>query len=66
MSRRQKRYLVKDDTSVRTSPDPDAPDEWIHFLAGDVVVDPPKHADVEGWLASGHWEIADEAEVSDE
>lgn len=66
MPKRKQKYLVKDDTSVRVSPDPAEPDEWIHYAAGDVVSDPPKHADVEGWLASGHWElVTDEPEVSE-
>jgi len=60
--RKPRRYLVKDDTSVRVSPDPDAPDEWIHYLAGQTVSDPPKHADVEGWVKSGHWIPLDDEE----
>ena len=50
-------YRVESDTSVRRSADPDSPewDEWLHYAAGDVVTNPPEHADVDGWLASGHW-----------
>ena len=50
-------YRVVDDTSVRASADPKDPDyeRWLHYAAGDTVTDPPKHADVEGWLESGHW-----------
>lgn len=50
-------YRVLDDTSVRASTDPDSPDydRWLHFAAGQTVTDPPEHADVKGWLRSGHW-----------
>ena len=50
-------YLVRNGTSVRKTIDPADPDEYIDYQPGDVVSDPPKHADVEGWLASGHWEL---------
>lgn len=52
---KRKRYRVIDDTTVRASPDPEAPDEWIQYPAGSEVSEVPKHADVEGWVASGHW-----------
>lgn len=51
------KYRVHDGTSVRKSPDPKSAqyDEWLHFEEGQVVSKWPAHADVEGWVASGHW-----------
>lgn len=52
-------YRVLVDTSVRVSIDPDAPEfeEWVQFLTGDVVHEDevPDHADIKGWVKSGHW-----------
>lgn len=57
-------YRVLADTSVRVSIDPDAPEfnEWVQFLEGDVVssTDVPAHADIKGWVKSGHWKPAKE------
>lgn len=57
MTKKAKTYRVVDDTSVRVSNDPESPDyeNWLHFLAGETVTDWPAHADVEGWVESGHW-----------
>jgi hypothetical protein len=54
-----KQYLVVDDTSVRASDDPKSDDyeRWLHYAAGETVTDAPKHADVAGWLKSGHWTV---------
>ena len=58
------RYRVVRGTSVRRSPKRGAAgfDEWIHYRPGDVVTDPPEHADVAGFLASGAWEPAEVSE----
>lgn len=50
-------YLVVDDTSVRASNDPKSDDyeRWLHYAAGETVTEWPAHADVAGWVDSGHW-----------
>ena len=55
-------YRVVDGTSVRLSNDPESPDyeTWLHWEAGDTVTEWPDHADVDGWVASGHWVPAEE------
>ncbi len=64
--KKTKAYKVLSDTSVRVSADPADPDEWLHYPAGTVVTDWPAHADVEGWVASGHWEpVEDVPEAED-
>lgn len=56
-------YLVVDDTSVRASADPSSPDyeTWINYPAGTIAAEWPAHADVAGWIESGHWVPADDA-----
>ena len=50
-------YRVVDGTSTRVSADPDSPDyeRWVTWEPGDIATEWPAHADVEGWVASGHW-----------
>ncbi len=57
MAKKKHSYRVIADTSVRGHPDKKHPDyeTWIDFPAGTVVTDPPEHADVKGWVESGHW-----------
>lgn len=61
-------YQVVDGTSVRLSTDPTSPDfeTWLHWSPGDVATHWPEHADVAGWVASGHWVPAEPAEPEEE
>lgn len=60
-------YLVVADTSVRKSADPASPDwdNWLFYPAGTVAAEWPEHADVAGWLESGHWVPASDAPVEE-
>lgn len=55
--KKQKTYRVVDGTSVRKSNDPASADydEWLFWEPGDLVSEWPEHADVKGWIESGHW-----------
>lgn len=57
MTKKPTAYLVVDDTSVRASNDPASEDyeRWLYFAAGETVTEWPEHADVKGWVKSGHW-----------
>lgn len=63
MTKRKRRgaYTVLDDTSTRLSNDPRSPGyhEWLHWSKGDVATEWPEHADVAGWVQSGHWQPVD-------
>ena len=50
-------YTVADATSVRANPDPEHPDyeTFIDFAPGSHITSWPPHADVKGWVKSGHW-----------
>ncbi len=50
-------YTVVDTTSVRVSNDPDNEDydTWIHYEPGSHITSWPPHADIKGWVQSGHW-----------
>lgn len=53
-----KSYLVVGRTSTRKSADPKSPgyETWVDFEPGMTVITWPKHAPVDEWVASGHWQ----------